>query len=58
MTSAQEFYDCKLANKEQLAKYIEDTLGLPIKREALFDIQVKRCVSPTSSLRYPQSDAA
>jgi starch phosphorylase len=36
------WYDVKLANKDQLATYIETTLGLPVNRDALFDVMCKR----------------
>ena len=37
-----EFRDIKQRNKEQLATYIEREHGLPIDRESIFDVQVKR----------------
>lgn len=36
------WYDVKLANKDQLATYIETTLGVPVNRDALFDVMCKR----------------
>ncbi|KAK4704657.1 glycogen phosphorylase, partial [Phenoliferia sp. Uapishka_3] len=36
------FYDIKQINKDRLATYIEKTLGIPINRNALFDVMCKR----------------
>ncbi|KAM0745731.1 glycosyltransferase family 35 protein [Meredithblackwellia eburnea MCA 4105] len=35
-------YDIKQQNKDRLASYIEKTLGIPINRNALFDVMCKR----------------
>jgi len=39
---AQQFRAAKLANKERLAGYIQDKLGITIDPNSLFDVQVKR----------------
>ena len=38
----QEFMAAKGANKEQLAAYIQQTLGIRVSTESLFDVQTKR----------------
>jgi starch phosphorylase len=50
------FYDCKLANKERLAHYIEETQGRKINRDALFDIQVKRIHAYKRQVSLARSD--
>jgi starch phosphorylase len=39
---AQQFRAAKLANKERLAKWIDEHLGLTVDPTSLFDVQVKR----------------
>jgi starch phosphorylase len=39
---ARRFRDAKLANKQRLAKWIADHLGLAVDPSSLFDVQVKR----------------
>jgi starch phosphorylase len=41
-TFAQQFRAAKLANKQRLAKYIQDHLGIAVDPNSLFDVQVKR----------------
>ena len=41
-TFQQEFQAVKLANKERLAKLIKERIGLTIRPDSLFDVQVKR----------------
>ncbi len=38
----QEFMAAKRANKEKLAAYIQQTLGIRVSTESLFDVQTKR----------------
>ena len=49
----QQFYQVKVANKDRLATYIEKTLGIPINRNALFDIMCKRIHEYSKSLPSP-----
>ncbi|HEX8784807.1 MAG TPA: glycogen/starch/alpha-glucan phosphorylase [Telluria sp.] len=39
---ARQFRAAKLVNKQRLAKWIADNLGLPVDPASLFDVQVKR----------------
>ncbi|MEJ7139161.1 glycogen/starch/alpha-glucan phosphorylase [Amphibiibacter pelophylacis] len=38
----QEFLQAKLANKQRLAAWLQDHMGLTVSTSALFDVQVKR----------------
>ncbi|WP_445665455.1 glycogen/starch/alpha-glucan phosphorylase [Fodinibius sp. AD559] len=37
-----EFKEIKLSNKQKLADYIKDTMGVTVNPESIFDIQIKR----------------
>ncbi len=38
----EKFYNVKQKNKEKLARYIKETLGVKVDTDSIFDVQVKR----------------